>query len=69
MRCYAVLYLVQLDNFYIEFPRFCTRYYGPHTRSCLNTIWNTAGCVDEGYDNPNNLTIGRMKGLMHFNME
>ena len=30
------------------FPTGCVSYYGPHTLSCLNTVWKSSGCLEEG---------------------
>ena len=30
--------------------------YGPHSEACVHSLWNDAGCFDEGYMNPTNLS-------------
>ena len=36
----------------IEFPSGCISYNPPHTLDCYEAIWEKAGCIDEGTEQP-----------------
>jgi len=44
-------------------------YRGPHTDDCLYSLWLRAGCVNEGYDNPRNLSVAQKRKFMKMNVE
>jgi len=41
---------------FLEFESGCRSLHGPHHINCLKTMWKKAGCLDEGYLHPSNLT-------------
>nr|XP_039272236.1 uncharacterized protein LOC120346535 [Styela clava] len=59
----------QLECFGIVYPANCSNYYGPHSVECLETIWENATCLKEGYNYPRNLTTDERNILDEMNLK
>nr|XP_039270636.1 uncharacterized protein LOC120345307 [Styela clava] len=46
----------QKKCFGMEYPNHCVKYYGPHPHECLETIWESFRCLNEGTKHPDKLT-------------
>ena len=47
----------------------CESYHGPHPAKCLVSMWKSAGCVEEGYLYPRNLTESHVEKLNNLNLQ
>lgn len=43
-----------------EYPSNCTKYYGPHSLACLESIWEYAHCIPEGHAHPTNISSSEL---------
>lgn len=50
------------------YPMNCTKYYGPHSLSCLVTMWTAATCLPAGYKFPGKLTTDRLSEFDTWNI-
>ena len=41
---------------------------GPHSKSCLTSIWKNAGCTSEGRHQPKDYTDDKLAYLASFNI-
>ncbi|XP_077971339.1 uncharacterized protein LOC120346538 [Styela clava] len=58
--------LKQLQCYGLVFPTHCMNYNGPHSIECLETIWLSAKCLEEGNDSPekrDEIEFTRLNGL------
>nr|XP_039272246.1 uncharacterized protein LOC120346545 [Styela clava] len=46
----------QVYCFGMEYPLHCLKYYGPHPVNCLETMWISARCINEGKKHPTKLS-------------
>jgi len=57
---FSCLNLLDSDNSlyfaFVEFPRGCDSYYGPHTMQCLRSLWSKSECLNQGWFQPDNIT-------------
>nr|XP_039270628.1 uncharacterized protein LOC120345301 [Styela clava] len=58
----------QLFCFGMEYPEHCMLYYGPHSTSCLVTIWISVGCLDYGFKYPVKLNESEHEVLDSMNL-
>ena len=42
--------------FFVVFFEDCFKYNGPHTKKCLESIWNMTKCTKSGTDYPSKFT-------------
>ena len=55
--------------FFVEFPSGCHQYKGHNRVACYVSIWNTVGCLKEGYNFPRNLTRRQKAAFHQLNLE
>jgi len=53
---------------FVEFPPGCISYLGPHTLECYKSIFLEVGCIENGYDWPDNLTERDLATYDYFNI-
>ena len=44
--------LIDVDDLFLGFPRFCRTFNQSHEPSCLETIWLNVGCLRDGLGEP-----------------
>ena len=44
------------------------QYEGPHFDQCYQSIWMSAGCMQDGVDSPEIMTLGKMTDLNNMNL-
>ena len=54
--------------FFSEFLHDCKFYRGPHSVSCLNSIWKSVGCLDSGHGYPKNISSQAVASYGMFNL-
>jgi len=47
----------------LDFPEGCTSFRGPHKVECLNYLWTSAGCAEEGKHFPAKMPTNRREFL------
>ncbi|XP_077971333.1 uncharacterized protein LOC120346548 [Styela clava] len=58
----------QKNCYGIEYPLHCTKYYGPHSKDCLKTIWSSAECLKEGTKYPPVLPAAELNRISNINL-
>lgn len=44
----------------VDLPIPCPTYYGPHSLDCLTMVWDLAGCLPEGEESPDKLSLSQV---------
>lgn len=55
-----ILYFSVFFSIILEYPNKCTKYYGPHSMGCLETLWNYAHCVSQGAAYPGKISSSEL---------
>lgn len=68
-----IVYCVQYSLFHIksllEYPTHCSKYNGPNSLKCFETMWINAHCIKEGNAFPAKLSITEMTRLESMNLK
>lgn len=64
---FLYLELFTSENSNSEMPDECPTFYGPHSMDCLRTIWKNVGCLPEGDEFPDKLSLGQINAMTAFN--
>ena len=55
-------------NLLLVFPSGCSSYRGAKNLACLRRIWLEAGCAEEGFASPENMTQDQLLAMSSFNL-
>jgi len=50
------------------FPDGCISYEGPHSFECYTNLWLKAGCIQEGFDRPETMSVSEKAAMDEKNL-
>ena len=66
--CDGLIFLAYQQLNFSEFPFGCVSYNAPHTKKCLESIWEINGCLKNGEGWPGNISDRQVATYNLFNI-